>query len=91
METSAKMNALIEQLLIAKDVGDKTIVYSQCKTGRPLLSRTNATNQTGNDGRDVDARLARDVAGVTRHPELMIPSTAVICRRSRVRGVGLAM
>jgi hypothetical protein len=32
MEPSAKMNALVEQLQIARDAGDKTIVYSQCKT-----------------------------------------------------------
>jgi len=31
MEPSAKMNALVEQLSIAHDAGDKTIVYSQCE------------------------------------------------------------
>jgi hypothetical protein len=30
MEPSAKMLALIEQLRIAENAGDKTIVYSQC-------------------------------------------------------------
>src|SRR5579863_4906850 len=30
MEPSAKMLALIEQLQIAQNAGDKTIVYSQC-------------------------------------------------------------
>jgi hypothetical protein len=30
MEPSAKMLALIEQLQIAENAGDKTIVYSQC-------------------------------------------------------------
>ena len=30
MEPSAKMLALVEQLNIANDAGDKTIVYSQC-------------------------------------------------------------
>jgi hypothetical protein len=30
MEPSAKMLALVEQLQIAEDAGDKTIVYSQC-------------------------------------------------------------
>ena len=30
MEPSAKMMALVEQLKIASDAGDKTIVYSQC-------------------------------------------------------------
>lgn len=30
MEPSAKMHALVEQLSIAEDAGDKTIVYSQC-------------------------------------------------------------
>lgn len=37
MEPSAKMNALVEQLRIAKDAGDKTIVYSQCKNGKKAL------------------------------------------------------
>jgi hypothetical protein len=32
MEPSAKMLALIEQLRIAENAGDKTIVYSQCSS-----------------------------------------------------------
>ena len=30
MEPSAKMLALVEQLRVAENAGDKTIVYSQC-------------------------------------------------------------
>jgi hypothetical protein len=32
LEPSAKMLAMIEQLQIAENAGDKTIVYSQCMT-----------------------------------------------------------
>ena len=38
MEPSAKMLALIEQLRIAENAGDKTIVYSQCVSLPHLLS-----------------------------------------------------
>jgi hypothetical protein len=36
MEPSAKMLALIEQLRIAENAGDKTIVYSQCPSPPPF-------------------------------------------------------
>jgi hypothetical protein len=38
MEPSAKMLALIEQLQIAENAGDKTIVYSQCPSSPILFS-----------------------------------------------------
>jgi hypothetical protein len=38
MEPSSKMLALIKQLRIAESAGDKTIVYSQCKSLPPRPS-----------------------------------------------------
>jgi hypothetical protein len=37
MEPSAKMLALVEQLQIAENAGDKTIVYSQCPSCPPFF------------------------------------------------------
>jgi hypothetical protein len=38
MEPSAKMLALVEQLQIAENAGDKTIVYSQCPSSPIFFS-----------------------------------------------------
>jgi hypothetical protein len=69
MEPSAKMLALIEQLSIAENAGDKTIVYSQCPS--PFLSiclqlLTMMRARTRN--RDVNAGLDRNVVHAIRHP-----------------------
>ena len=46
LEPSAKMLAMIEQLQIAENAGDKTIVYSQCMT-LTLSPRSKMTNGCG--------------------------------------------
>lgn len=82
MEPSAKMLALLQLLRTAEDAGDKTIVYSQCKSplfcisadrkwvGRGNVLMMMAHTEYGN--RDVDAGLVGDAVGATRDSELAL-------------------
>jgi hypothetical protein len=72
MEPSAKMLALIEQLQIAENAGDKTIVYSQCPSS-PFFF-TQYFSSANDDGahmelnRDVNAEFSRDDVGAVWYP-----------------------
>jgi hypothetical protein len=75
MEPSAKMIALVEQLRVAEDAGDKTIVYSQCGSSSylPLPAHRFQLPRGRNvlmtliiptiRDRDVDAELVGDAVG----------------------------
>jgi hypothetical protein len=69
MEPSAKMLALVEQLRIAEDAGDKTIVYSQCAP--PLFFSEGNYSHSALD-RDIDAGLIGDAVDEVRNPELAV-------------------
>ncbi|KAH9017389.1 SNF2 family DNA-dependent ATPase [Lactarius pseudohatsudake] len=87
LEPSAKMNALVEQLRIAEDAGDKTIVYSQWTSMLDLIETLLARNGIQNlryDGKmRTEAREAA-LAGFRRMggPKVILIST-------KCGGVGL--
>ena len=72
-DPSAKMLALIEQLQIAENDGDKTIVYSQCMPFRLiyLLRSSYVPTMTVRD-RDIDAGFVGDTVGAVRDPEFAV-------------------
>jgi hypothetical protein len=73
MEPSAKMLALIEQLQIAENAGDKTIVYSQCPSS-PIFFHSVFFSSANDDdahmdlNRDVNAEFSRDGVGAVWYP-----------------------
>jgi hypothetical protein len=71
MEPSAKMLALVEQLRIAEDAGDKTIVYSQCDTTSFFFSFSDGDSHDALD-RDVDVGLVGDAFCEVRNPKLAV-------------------
>jgi hypothetical protein len=74
MEPSAKMLALVEQLQIAENAGDKTIVYSQCSSSPIFFSLSIFFSSANDDGarmelnRDVNVGFNRDVIGAVWYP-----------------------
>jgi hypothetical protein len=70
MEPSAKMLALVEQLRIAENAGDKTIVYSQCPSPSFFMDLLIVANDDAH--RDVDVGFGGDGIGAIRHPEFAV-------------------
>jgi len=74
MEPSAKMLALVEQLQIAENAGDKTIVYSQCPSSPNLFHSVFFFPSANDDdahmklNRDVDAGFNRNDIGAVWYP-----------------------
>jgi hypothetical protein len=72
MEPSAKMVALVEQLQIAENAGDKTIVYSQCPSQFFLFFLTANGDAHMELNRDINAGSNRDGVGAVWYPVLAV-------------------
>ncbi|KAI9451415.1 SNF2 family N-terminal domain-containing protein [Lactarius psammicola] len=87
MEPSAKMNALVEQLSIAEDAGDKTIVYSQWTSMLDLLETL--LGRSGIQNLRYDGKMRSEAREVVLNAFRKSGGPKVILISTKCGGVGL--